>query len=192
MLAKYKQFMLESNSIEGEKRVNPNDVKAVNFALVAPLTNIGDLLHLHRLLGEYLKKDWVGKFRTVDVQVGNFRPLSHFIVPEAMDEYIKELPLLDSWDAHNRFEKIHPFQDLNGRVGRLIWLSKAVNEGYNFSIPFLQAFYYQTLSRHGVIAKLPQRQDDLTSQLQDVVAMANKIGCYDAADFITENLRRIK
>jgi len=34
---------------------------------------------------------------------------------------------MNSWEAHNKFEAIHPFQDLNGKVGRLIWLSKAIN-----------------------------------------------------------------
>jgi Fic family protein len=70
------------------------------------------------------------------------------MVPDLMDNFIKVLPILDSWETHNKFEKIHCFTDLNGRVGRLIWLRKAIDEGYNFEIPFLQMYYYQTLQHY--------------------------------------------
>ena len=96
-------------------------------------------------MGEYLQKDWVGKWRTCDVRIGPYAPSSYYLVPNLMEKYWKEFYLMNSFIAHNEFERLHPFQDLNGRVGRLIWLSKAVKEGYNFGIPFLQAYYYQSL-----------------------------------------------
>jgi len=149
MNQKHKQFMLESNRIEGEYRINPGDINAIHYAINMPvMLRLDELLHLHSLLGSYLNKSWVGKFRVINVKVGNFIPVSHQHIQLAMEEYIKDFPMLDSWSAHNKFEKIHPFQDLNGRVGRLLWLNKAIDEGYDFSIPFLQAFYYQTLSQY--------------------------------------------
>ena len=36
----------------------------------------------------------------------------------------------------------------------------------------------------GNIPKQPQRQDSLNEQLATLIPLANKIGCYDAADFI--------
>jgi len=146
---KYEKFMLESNKIEGEDRVNPGDLKAVEFVLDHGLNDVHDFLIVHKMLGEYLHKPWVGKFRTVNVQVGDQLCPQHKLVPELMNNFVLDLNVLDSWDAHNRFEKIHPFRDLNGRTGRLLWLSKAVEEGYSFSIPFLQMYYYQTLRRIG-------------------------------------------
>ena len=147
-MGKIEQFMLESNRIEGENRVNPGDIEAVEYALVKKIVVVNDLLNIHLFLGAYLKKAWVGKFRIVKIQVGDD---TNFPEPKEVSylvkEYMESFDHMDSWEAHNEFEKIHPFIDLNGRVGRIIWLTKALREGYNFGIPFLQMYYYQTLQR---------------------------------------------
>ena len=51
------------------------------------------------------------------------------------------------WDFHVKFERIHPFQDGNGRVGRLIMFKECLK--YNI-VPFiiednLKMFYYRGL-----------------------------------------------
>ena len=38
------------------------------------------------------------------------------------------------------------------------------------------------------VKQLPQRQDSLTEQLEDLYIIANKFGMYDAADFIRYNI----
>ncbi len=53
----------------------------------------------------------------------------------------------DVIDLHQRFETIHPFQDGNGRVGRLILFKECLANGF---IPFiitddLKMFYYRGL-----------------------------------------------
>ncbi|MGN0760806.1 MAG: Fic family protein [Christensenellales bacterium] len=53
----------------------------------------------------------------------------------------------DILDFHYKFERIHPFQDGNGRVGRLIMLKECLRFGY---VPFvieeeLKMFYYRGL-----------------------------------------------
>ena len=140
----WEKFMLESNRIEGENRINPGDETAVEIALMMPNT-LDKILLLHRTLGAYLKKDWVGKWRSVDVRVGNFVPASAENIHFLMKDYIEQIHLMDAWTAHNEFEKIHPFRDLNGRVGRLIWLSKMKEIP---TISFLQMYYYQTLEKY--------------------------------------------
>ena len=77
--------------------------------------------------------------------------------PEEVSKKIKELlveynsknkkTLEDILDVHVKFESIHPFQDGNGRVGRLIMFKECLN--YNI-VPFiidesLKLFYYRGL-----------------------------------------------
>ena len=54
----------------------------------------------------------------------------------------------DILDFHKRFEDIHPFQDGNGRVGRLIMFKECLANGI---VPFiitdaLKFYYYRGLS----------------------------------------------
>lgn len=68
----------------------------------------------------------------------------HFEVPKLMDEYVEYVsqladhPAVVAAVAQFVFEKIHPFADGNGRVGRLISSLVLTNSGYGFRglIPF--------------------------------------------------------
>ena len=60
----------------------------------------------------------------------------------------QKIALDDILDFHHRFERIHPFQDGNGRVGRLIMFKECLAHGI---VPFiitddLKMFYYRGLS----------------------------------------------
>ena len=83
----------------------------------------------------------------------------HFELPKLMNEYVdyiaglKEHPAVTSAIAQFIFEKIHPFADGNGRVGRLISALVLTQKGYGFRglIPFEKYIethrsdYYRTL-----------------------------------------------
>lgn len=145
------EFLKESNKIEGENWENL-PYAAADFALAHVGKNVhpGDICKMHLLLGDELRQVngiQLGKFRTCNVYVGTFVAPLPTLVPGLMSEFCADWKDMDSWTAHNRFESIHPFEDGNGRIGRLLWLIKAWEEGYRYSLSFLHEYYYQTL-RH--------------------------------------------
>ena len=100
-------------------------------------------------------KDWfaVGEYKRLPNEVGGMQTS----LPEEVADKMKALlsdynavpkkTLDDILDFHVRFERIHPFQDGNGRVGRLIMFKECLK--YNI-VPFiieenLKLFYYRGL-----------------------------------------------
>lgn len=101
------------------------------------------------------RKDWfaVGDYKRLPNEVGGMET----VLPEdvagkmktLLTEYnkIEKKTLEDILDFHVRFERIHPFQDGNGRVGRLIMFKECLK---NNIVPFiiednLKLFYYRGL-----------------------------------------------
>ena len=99
--------------------------------------------------------------------VGNYKRLPNEVEgnetcpPEKVHQEIKNLlngyhsTKIKTWndviDFHVKFERIHPFQDGNGRIGRLILFKECLNNGY---VPFiitdeLKMFYYRGLQEWG-------------------------------------------
>lgn len=101
------------------------------------------------------RKDWfaVGKYKKIPNEVGGMDTALPEEVTDKMKtllkEYnvIKEKTLEDILDFHVKFERIHPFQDGNGRVGRLIMFKECLKHNI---VPFiiednLKLFYYRGL-----------------------------------------------
>ena len=101
------------------------------------------------------RKDWftVGDYKRLPNEVGG----NETSAPEDVHREIKALfkeynakkrkSFEDIIDLHQRFEAIHPFQDGNGRVGRLVMFKECLANGY---VPFiitdeLKMFYYRGL-----------------------------------------------
>lgn len=101
------------------------------------------------------RKDWfaVGDYKRLPNEVGGIDTTS----PENVQKEMKVLlagynskkvkSLEDIIELHQRFESIHPFQDGNGRVGRLIMFKECLANGH---VPFiitedLKFFYYRGL-----------------------------------------------
>ena len=107
------------------------------------------------------KKDWfaVGDYKRLPNEVGGMDTCPpnevHIRIKTLLSEYnaIKRKSLEDILDFHVRFEQIHPFQDGNGRVGRLIMFKECLA---NNIVPFiitddLKMFYYRGLHEWGHI-----------------------------------------
>lgn len=100
-------------------------------------------------------KEWfnIGEWKKLPNEVGGERT----VLPQDVET---EMNILNKWynsienitfenivEYHFRFEKIHPFQDGNGRVGRLIMFRECLRNGI---IPFIiddnhKQFYYRGL-----------------------------------------------
>ena len=101
------------------------------------------------------RKDWfvVGDYKRLPNEVGGNETTAPEDVHREMKALLKEYnskkqkSFEDIIDLHQRFEAIHPFQDGNGRVGRLVMFKECLANGY---VPFiitdeLKMFYYRGL-----------------------------------------------
>jgi len=99
------------------------------------------------------QKSWfrVGDYKMLENEVGGSDTTKPAEVAAAIKALLKEynsktkITLDDILDFHVRFESIHPFQDGNGRVGRLIMFKECLKHNI---VPFivtedLKMFYYR-------------------------------------------------
>lgn len=102
-------------------------------------------------------KDWfnVGEYKMLPNEVGGIETCAPEKVHKEMASLLKtynskkKKEFDDILDFHQKFESIHPFQDGNGRVGRLIMFKECLANGI---VPFiitedLRRFYYRGLQQ---------------------------------------------
>ena len=163
------RYIFETNTIGTETgNLNVDDVieTANHFRLVSLIIDSAKSMlteefikELHLILKNGTsdsRKEWfaVGDYKKLPNEVGGMNT----VIPEEVSDKMKELlneynakeeiSFEDILDFHVKFEKIHPFQDGNGRVGRLIMFKECLK--YNL-VPFiieddLKMFYYRGLA----------------------------------------------
>ena len=166
------RYIFETNSIlfEGETVASVDDIleTANHFKLVDYMLDIADkdltediIKQFHKILKEGTmdsRKEWfmVGEYKKVVNEAGNIKTSTPSQTPKDMIKLMKwydsleQITIKEIIEFHFRFEKIHPFQDGNGRVGRIIMFKECLK---NNIIPFIildkdKLFYYRGLKEY--------------------------------------------
>lgn len=162
------RYIFETNTIGiTDVAVNVDDIiettnhfRCIDFIIdraMEPLTE--DMIkQLHKILKSGTSdanKSWfaVGEYKRLPNEVGGMETVEPEKVAMSIRALLKDyrekssISFEDILDFHEQFEAIHPFQDGNGRVGRLIMFKECLCHGI---VPFiitdeLKMYYYRGL-----------------------------------------------
>jgi fido (protein-threonine AMPylation protein) len=153
------------------------------------------ILDIHKEGFGFIFPKWAGKFRTIDVTVGEYEPphysriqelvkilcddlierLKHLPSSQNEEVFLGEIISLLAWFQH-QVVWIHPFQDYNGRIARLLTNLLLLNLG--FPILTIRADTGQDRNRYVEAMKAADQHN--FSKLEDIIAKA-----------LEENLKKI-
>ena len=166
------RYIYETNTLLAEKDTitDLDDVieTANHFKLVDYMLEIADKKLTEKMIKEFHKilkegtsdsrKDWfiVGDYKKLSNEVGGLKTTEPKNVERDMKkllewyESLKQKTINEIIEFHAKFEKIHPFQDGNGRVGRIIAFKECLK---NNIVPFIildkdKLFYYRGLNQY--------------------------------------------
>ncbi len=163
------RYIYETNTIGADETMNVDDIvetanhfKCIDMVIEQANQPLSEsfIKQLHRTLKNGTsdsRNDWfaVGDYKKLPNEAGGKDTTPPEEVPKQiaalLKEYnaVKKKTLAELIDFHYRFESIHPFQDGNGRVGRLLLFKECLR---NNVVPFiideeLKLFYYRGLSQ---------------------------------------------
>ena len=167
------RYIFETNTIlfEGDTIAKVDDILETfnHFQLVDYMLDVADKKLNEKMIKEFHKilKNGTSDSRVDWFNVGEYKQKANKIgsgisttlpsnvekeMAKLMEWYnsIKEITIKEIIEFHYRFEKIHPFQDGNGRVGRIIMFKECLK---NNIIPFIildkdKLFYYRGLKEY--------------------------------------------
>ena len=138
------ESIFDKGEISGKAKVDEvletaNHYKMFDYLLDTisePLTNVL-IKELHLRLRNGIDED-AGNYKRFQNQIGSINPIPTTNVkdvPAAIDKLLASYNCIDSVSLeniaafHSEFEKIHPFQDGNGRTGRAIMFRECIRNG---------------------------------------------------------------
>ncbi len=162
------RYIFETNTIGVQQAaINVDDVvetvnhfKCVDYIIDNALKPISEhmIKELHFILKNGTsdsRQEWfsVGKYKKLPNEVGGQATCAPEDVKQAMQELLSDYNKCEHksfekiLEFHKNFESIHPFQDGNGRVGRLLMFKECLANGI---VPFIideghKMFYYRGL-----------------------------------------------
>lgn len=166
------RYIYETNTLLTEKNTitNLDDILETtnHFKLVDYMLDVADqelteemIKEFHKILKEGTsdsKKEWfvVGDYKKLPNEVGGLKTTNPKNVERDMKKLlewyksINQKTINDIIEFHANFEKIHPFQDGNGRIGRIIAFKECLK---NNIVPFIildkdKLFYYRGLNQY--------------------------------------------
>ena len=166
------RHIFETNTIlfEGQTVASVDDIleTANHFKLVDYMLNVAEeklteemIKEFHKILKEGTsdsRKKWfnVGEYKKLANEAGNMQTSLPKNVAKDMAKLmewynsLEKITIKEIIEFHFRFERIHPFQDGNGRVGRIIAFKECLK---NNIVPFIildkdKLFYYRGLKEY--------------------------------------------
>ena len=140
-----------------------NHFKLVDYMLDKAKETLTEemIKEFHKILKEGTsdsRKEWfnIGEYKKIANEAGSMKTTEPKYVKRDMEKLIqwynslKQVTIKEIIEFHARFEKIHPFQDGNGRVGRIIIFKECLK---NNIVPFIildedKLFYYRGLKEY--------------------------------------------
>ena len=167
------RYIFETNTIlfEGDTIAKVDDILETSnhFKLVDYMLDVADKKLTEKMIKEFHKilKEGTSDSRVEWFNVGEYKKRANTIgsgikttspnnvekeMSKLMDWYnsLKQVTAKEIIDFHYRFESIHPFQDGNGRIGRIIIFKECLK---NNIVPFIiqdadKLFYYRGLKEY--------------------------------------------
>ena len=172
----------ESNRIEGIER-EPTEAEVREHERFVALEALS-ITELQNFVKVYQANARLRSFPGMNVHVGSHTPPKggeHILAQlQALMTVINEKSL-SPFEAHLKYEALHPFTDGNGRSGRAIWYAMMKNTS-RADLGFLHAFYYQTLN---ACASNEEAQRESRAAEQELQTIRAKLVRAEQSGFVT-------
>lgn len=129
------RFLRESNAIEDIFDVDAlvDSYEAWDELLTYDVLTLGNILEAHQWALHRLNPRIAGKIRKCNVRVGSRLCPDYTEVDSLLGQWLAKYAHVKTSSgikiAHVKFEEIHPFEDGNGRIGRMILNWQRVKAG---------------------------------------------------------------